>query len=84
MDEAMQENQEMGMRTIVGVLLPVLPKLLFKSGITFLRFKRGAKKAGKVFRKELLKQGLDKQTASELTVLYMKGSEIKSYIQNFR
>jgi hypothetical protein len=84
MEQEVHEKRKGRIMIIFRVLLPVLPKLLFKFSITFLRFKRGAKKAGKVFRKELMKQGLDKQTASELTGLYMKGSEIKSYIQNFR
>jgi len=84
MQEELHEKWERRGMKIFGVLLPSLPKLLFKFSITFLRFKRGAKKAGRVFRKELIKQGLDKHTASELTGLYMKGSEIKNFIQNFR
>jgi len=64
-----------------SIVLPLIPKLLFKSSITFLRFKRGAKKAEKVFRKELVKQGLDKEIASELTDIYMKSSKIKNFIQ---
>ena len=78
-----EEPEIMGMK-VFGFLLPFLPKLLFKFSITFLRFKKGANKAGKVFRNELIKQGLDKQTASGLTQIYMKGSEIKNYIQAFR
>ena len=68
----------------IGVLIPFLPKLLFKFSMTFLRFKRKAKKAEKVFRKELLEQGLDKQTALELTEIYMKSSKIKNFIQAVR
>ena len=69
---------------IFGMALPSLPLLIFRFSRIFLRFKREAKKAGKVFRKELVKQGLDKQTASELTELYMKSSEMKNFIQTFR
>lgn len=85
MQEVVNESQERD-STIksFGVLIPFLPKLLIKLSITFLRFKRGAKKAGKVFRKELVEQGLDKQTASELTEIYLRGSEIKNFIQTFR
>jgi len=84
MKEELLEKQERGGMKIFGVILPSLPKLLFKFGITFLRFKRSAKKAGKVFRKELIKQGIDKNTASELTGNYLKASEIKNFIQAFR
>jgi len=84
MQEGTLEKQDEGVMKIFGRLLPFLPKLLFRFGITFLRFKRGANKAGKVFRKELIRQGLDKRTASELTGLYMKGSEIKNFLQTFR
>ena len=69
---------------IFGIVLPSLPFLIFRFGRVFLRFKREAKKAGKIFRKELVKQGLDKQIATELTELYMKSSEMKNFVQSFR
>jgi ribosomal protein S16 len=84
MQEELHEKRKGRIIEIIGVFLPFLPKLLFKFSITFLRFKRGAKKAGKIFRKELIYQGLDKRTASELTGFYMKGSEIKNFIRTFR
>jgi len=84
MPEAIHERQEIRVGTVIGVLLPFLPKLLFKGGVTFLRFKRSAKKAGNVFRKELINQGLDKDTASALTGHYLEGSEIKNFIQIIR
>jgi hypothetical protein len=84
MQEELHENRKGRVIKIFSILLPVLPKLLFKFSITYLRFKRGAKKAGKVFRKELIQQGLDKHTASELTGFYMEGSEIKNFIRTFR
>jgi len=64
-----------------GLMIPSMPSLMFRLGGTFLRFKRNANKAGKVFKKELIKQGLDKKTASELTQEYLKGSHISQYIQ---
>jgi len=67
-----------------GVLLPSFPRLILRSGGIFLRFKRDAKKAGRVFRKELINQGIDKQTAKELTDFYMEGSDISKLIQGFR
>ena len=67
-----------------GILLPSLPGLVIRFGGLFLRFKRDAKKAGKVFRKELINQGIDKETATELTEIYMEGSDISRLIQDFR
>jgi hypothetical protein len=77
MQEEFHEKRKRIIFEFFGVFLPFRPKLLFKFSITFLRFKRGAKKAGKIFRKELIQQGLDKHTASELTGFYLKGSEMK-------
>jgi len=77
-------EEEVSPIKILGLLLPSLPTILFRFGGTFLRFKRSAKKAGKIFRKELLKQGLDKQTATELTDLYMRSSQIKYFMQTLR
>jgi uncharacterized membrane protein YbaN (DUF454 family) len=84
MQDNVNEEMEVTPIKIFGIILPSLPTLMFKFSWNFLRFKRNAKKAGKVFRKELVKQGLDKQTASELTELYMKSSQIKNYIQTLR
>ena len=84
MKENIIEEREAGPMKIFGIILPSLPTLMFKFGKIFLRFKRDAKKAGKVFKKELIKQGLDKETASDLTEIYMKGSEIKNFLQTFR
>jgi len=84
MDEVPHEKQERRGITGGGLFLPFLPKLLFTLGVMFLRFKRRAKKAGKVFQKELMRQGIDKHTASELTAMYLKGSELRSFIKSFR
>jgi hypothetical protein len=85
MEEKIHEKQR---RTnpmkFFGVLLPFLPKILFRFGIVFLGFKRKANKAGKVFRTELIKQGFDRDTATELTETYMKTSQLKTLLQAFR
>jgi len=80
-----QENAE-GYRPmkIFGMMLPSMPKLTIRLAGTFLRFKSNANKAGKVFKKELISQGIDKKTANDLTEIYLDGSHIKHYIQNFR
>jgi len=68
-----------------GMFLSFLPSLILKSGWSFLHFKQQAKKGGKVFKKELINQGLDKKTAAELTQNYVEGSElIRSLMMNFR
>lgn len=59
-----------------GMIISFIPSLLVKSGGAFLRFKRQAKKGGKIFKKELINQGLDRKTASELTEIYLKGSRL--------
>jgi uncharacterized protein (DUF924 family) len=66
----------------LGFLLPSLPRIIFRCAGTFLRFKRDANKAGKVFKKELIEQGIDKQTATELTDIYTEGSDLFKLIKN--
>jgi len=66
---------------LFGIMLPSMPSLMFRLSGTFLRFKREANKAGKVFKKELIKQGIDKETADELKGIYMESSHIRRYIQ---
>ncbi len=74
-----KKNEEMGNADPVkwfGMIISFIPSLLVKSGGAFLRFKRQAKKGGKIFKKELINQGLDRKTASELTEIYLKGSHL--------
>lgn len=66
-------------RVASGLALQTVPKLIplvFKLGFVYLRFKRKAKKAGKIFNKELIANGIDKETAKLLTDEYMKGAHI--------
>jgi hypothetical protein len=62
-----------------GILLPSLLPLIFKLGRTYLRFKKDAQKAAKIFEKELRANGMDKQTAREMTEVYISSSKILSY-----
>jgi len=74
-----KKNEEMGNADPVkwfGMIISFIPSLLVKSGGAFLRFKRQAKKGGKIFKKELINQGLDRRTASELTDIYLKSSHL--------
>lgn len=84
MNENIKDNREMRPIKLFGMLLPSMPSLMIRLSGTFLRFKRNANKAGKIFRKELRNQGIDKETANELTEIYMEASHIRNYIQNFR
>lgn len=56
--------------------MPGFISLAFKLGLVYLRFKRQAKKAGKVFEKELIRNGIDKNTARLLKEEYLKSSRI--------
>lgn len=81
----MTEKKEGNANTIrlFGMILPSLPLLLLRSGGALLRFKRDAKKGGKAFHKELLRQGINEATAAELTRMYLEPSNIKNYMGFF-
>ena len=73
MSEENIEDWEKRPLKMFGIFFPKLPSLTIRLGATFLRFKKNAQRAEKAFKKELLNQGIDKQTASELTKKYMEG-----------
>ena len=66
---------------LFGLILPSLPSLMIRFGGVYLRFKRNAKKGGHIFQKELIKQGLDKETAQQLTQIYLDGSNLLRMIR---
>ena len=61
---------------LAGVLIPSLLPLVFKLGKTYLRFKKDAQKAGKIFEKELRANGINKETARAMTDVYLSSSRI--------
>jgi hypothetical protein len=61
-----------------GKLLPSLFPLVLKLGKVYLRFKKDAQKAGKIFEKELRANGIDKETAKAMTEIYLNSSRILS------
>ena len=69
MKKEIKTEREVGPIKIFGMLLPSIPSLTIKLTTTLLRFKKDAQKAGKTFKKELRKQGIDKETANELTAV---------------
>jgi hypothetical protein len=78
-------KDDMGVEPIkfFGLIIPKIPFLMFRFTGIFLRFKSDANKAGKIFHKELIKNGINEETASDLTDIYMESSHIRSFIQNF-
>jgi len=66
-----EDQGSVGGFRVLGALLPYLPSLMLRLGGSFLRLKRDAKKAGRTFQKELLRQGIDEGTAAELTEIYL-------------
>jgi hypothetical protein len=76
-----KEEGEVNPIKLFGMMLPSMPSLMFRLSGTFLRFKRQANKAGKIFKKELIKQGIDEKTATEFTSVYLESSHIRNYIQ---
>ena len=81
MNENVKDGMEVNPIKLFGIMLPSMPSLMFRLSGTFIRFKRDANKAGKVFRKKLIEQGIDKKTATELTEIYMESSHIRKYLQ---
>jgi hypothetical protein len=69
---------------IVGMILPSLPSLLVNLSGSFLRLKRRAKKGGRTFQKELLRQGINASTAAELTEIYLESSAVRKYLSYLR
>lgn len=75
----MTSNNKAGAREgirLAGKLLPSLFPLVLKLGKTYLRFKKDAQKAGKIFEKELRANGIDKETAKAMTEIYLNSSRI--------
>jgi hypothetical protein len=67
---------------IFRLILPSLPGLIIRLSSTFLRFKKEAKNGGKIFQKELMNQGFNKERASQLTEMYLESSQLIKYIKN--
>ena len=74
-------GEEVRFIKLFGMMIPSMSSLMLRLTGTLLRFKNDANKARKVFKKELIKQRIDKKTADELTGIYMESSHIRKYIQ---
>jgi hypothetical protein len=71
----MTEKTERNPLKMVGFLILMVPSFIFRFGGESLRFKSKAHRAGRIFRKELVRQGLDRTIASQLTTFYLEGSD---------
>jgi len=71
----MKEKTERNLPKFVGFIILMIPSLLFRFGIEAFRFKSKAHKAGRIFRNELHRQGLDTTTTQRLTDSYLEGSD---------
>ncbi len=72
-----RQNHTQNQHPIGNLILTMLPRALglgFRLGLFYLGLKRRAKKAGKIFEKELLAAGMDKDLAKQLKEDYMQTS----------
>jgi len=60
----------------IASIMSRTPLILLRSESSWLSFKKQAKKGGKTFQKELICQGLDKETARLFTQEYLEGSNL--------
>lgn len=67
---------------LTAIIIANIPSLLLRSGTAWLSFKRQAKIGGKTFQKELMNQGLDKQTSKLFTEQYLDGSNLIKMFMN--
>ena len=83
MTEKGKENGDKNPVKLFSMVLSSMPSLIFRLGGTFLRFRKEAQRAGKIFKKELIEQGIDKNIAEELSKIYTEGSNIRTFFHNF-
>jgi hypothetical protein len=74
----MPRNEEM--RT-AAVAVSRMPKLGVKLLFTYMKFKRKTRKSTKVFRKSLIKSGMNRQQAKELAEAYEVTFSIRKMIR---
>ena len=82
MNKNKKNKEERNPVKIFSMIFTSMPSLLFRLGGTYLRFKKEAQKAEKIFKRELIKQGIDKKIAEDLARIYSEGSNIKHFFRN--
>ena len=71
-----EEQDGNGALRMFGAVLPSLPTMMFKFLGEYVRFKGTVDVAAKTFNRELVAQGIDPETAQQLTELYRSASDI--------
>ena len=71
-----RDQKNNGVGSTIFMILPRVLGLGFRLGLFYLGFKRKAKKAGKIFEKELIAGGMDKKMARKLKEDYMQTSHL--------
>ncbi|MCK4443019.1 MAG: hypothetical protein KAW09_00640 [Thermoplasmata archaeon] len=64
-------------------ILPLIPPLVFKGGMAYLKFKHERKKGVKAFRKELRASGMTEDQMEELIKQYEDIGRLRSYLGDF-
>lgn len=67
---------------LVGMVATFLPKLLFSCGVSYLKMKHQANKSSRKFKRRMLKEGMNKKQADELTELYLKPVKLSTYVNS--
>jgi hypothetical protein len=80
----MTKNTEKDLPKLLGAFLLLLPKFMFRFGIQAFRFKAKARKAARIFRKELTNAGLDSTSIQRLTDSYLQSSDPFTLLRAFR
>ncbi len=84
MSEKVNGNQKVTMFEAFKVLIPYIPTMLFRIPGTLFHIKKMAKRGGNVFQRELIAQGIDRETARKLTESYLETSNLKTYLSFIR
>jgi hypothetical protein len=69
---------------IFGMIILLLPSILFRCCGEYLRFRAKARKGVYLFQNQLIDQGVDKITAEKLTEIYLEGSNVFKYLSALR
>ncbi len=82
MTETMTDQRDLP--KTLGVIITILPSLIFRFGGEFLRFRSRARRGAGVFQDELQRQGIDEATAARLASLYLEGSDPFKILRSIR
>lgn len=72
LEEERKRNNRRKLGSLLFTIIPPAIPLMIRLGITYLRLSGKAKKAGKVFEKQLISNGISREEAKVLTDEYLK------------